>query len=60
MMTTIKCQVKLSKEVWDGWNEVLPKPYQFTIYYIHVHMLKPRPQNPSTDVSAWPRCATCC
>ena len=38
MMKTIKYQVKLFKMVWHGWNEVLPMPHHFTIYYIYIYI----------------------
>ena len=37
IMKTIKCQVKSSKEVWDGRNKVLPKPHHF-IYYLYIYI----------------------
>ena len=41
MMNTIKCQVRLSKEVWDGWNEVLPILHHSTIYlYIYIYTFR--------------------
>ena len=38
---TIKCQVKLSKEVWNGWNEVLPILHHF-IYYLYIYIYRQR------------------
>ena len=36
-MKTSKCQVKLSKEVSDGCNEVLPVSHHL-IYYIYIYI----------------------
>ena len=33
----IKCQVKLSKEVWGGWEEFLPILHHF-IYYLYIYI----------------------
>ena len=37
IMKTIKCQVELSKEVWNGWKYVLPILHYF-IYYLYIYI----------------------
>ena len=34
MMKTLKCQVKLSEMVWDGWKYFLPILHQL-LYYLY-------------------------
>ena len=38
MMKTLKCQVKLSEMVWDGWKYVLPILHQL-LYYLYYTIL---------------------
>ena len=38
MMNTIKCQVRLSKVVWDGWKEFLPILHHFIYYYMYMYI----------------------
>ena len=41
IMKTVKCQVKLSKEVWNGWKEFLPILHHF-IYYLYIYIYRER------------------
>ena len=42
MMKTLKCQVKLSEEVRNGWIEFLPILHDFYIYYIYIYIYRER------------------